>query len=302
LHGDVSSRNHDLVHPKKERILVKKAQLFKHFRTTAYIWVSLMLSAGVFTANADEPAMSPEQSGELYLPSDDAIADVETAINAARESNKLTLVVMGANWCHDSRGLASRLYQEPLKSLVEENYETVFVDVGFLEKGKDIINSLGPPVYYATPTVLIVDPVSRRLVNEKDRHRWADAFSISMEESVDYFQLMAQTDLTTLREEVIITDDLQTLLTEIDVFEQHQADRLYQAYAVLGPMLEAYKAGNKEAFSEEYWNSVRDFRYKVAHDVDALRAEARERVAAGENEIKLTYPEYPAFPWDKEGR
>ena len=121
-----------------------------------------------------------------------------------------------------------------------------------------------------------------------------------MEESVDYFQRMAQTDLTMLRGEVIITDDLQTLLTEIDVVEQHQADRLYQAYAVLGPMLEAYKAGNKEAFSEEYWNSGRDFRYKVAHDVDALRAEARERVAAGENKIRLNYPEYSAFPWDKE--
>jgi len=302
LHGNVSSRNHDLFHPKKDRILVKKAQLFKHFQTSAFIFLTLMLSTGLFTVNADEPTTHPEQSGELYLPSDNAMADVETAIGAARESNKLALIVMGANWCHDSRGLASRLYQEPLKSLVEENYVTVFVDVGFLEKGKDVISSLGPPVYYATPTVLIVDPVSRRLVNENDRHRWADAFSISMKESVEYFQRMAQTDLTTLREETVITDELQTLFTEIDVFELQQADRLYQAYAVLGPMLEAYKAGNKEVFSEEYWNGVRDFRYKVAHDVDTLRADARERVNAGENDIKLDYPGYPDFPWETDGQ
>jgi len=274
---------------------VKKNQLFKHFRTMVCIFVILGLSAGSFTLSASEATIPPEESGELYLPSDDAMADVTAAIDAARESNKLALVVMGANWCHDSRGLASRLNQEPLKTLVDENYETVFVDVGFLSKGKEVITRLGPPVYYATPTVLIVDPVSGRLVNALDRHRWADAFSISMEESVEYFQQMAGADLAALRNEQTIPASLQVLLTEIDAFEQRQADRLYKAYTILGPMLKAYKAGDKEAFSEDYWNEVRDFRYKVPADVDALRSEARDRIAAGELVIKLSYPEYPAF-------
>jgi len=285
-------------HSKKDRILVKKNQLFKHFRTMVCIFVILGLSAGSFTLSASEATIPPEESGELYLPSDDAMADVTAAIDAARESNKLALVVMGANWCHDSRGLASRLNQEPLKTLVDENYETVFVDVGFLSKGKEVITRLGPPVYYATPTVLIVDPVSGRLVNALDRHRWADAFSISMEESVEYFQQMAETDLTTLRNEQTIPADLQNLLIEIDAFERRQADRLYQAYTILGPMLEAYKAGDKEAFKDEYWNEIRDFRYKVPADVDTLRSRAQQRVAAGEQGIKLTYPAYPAFSWE----
>jgi hypothetical protein len=280
---------------------VKKTQLFKHFRTMVYIFMILGLSAGPFTVSASEATIPPEESGELYLPSDDAMADVTAAIQAAKENNKLTLVVMGANWCHDSRGLASRLNQEPLKTLVNENYETVFVDVGFLSKGKDVITSIGPPVYYATPTVLIVDPVSGQLVNALDRHRWADAFSISMEESVEYFQRMAEADLNALRNEQTIPEDLQNLLTEIDAFEQRQACRLYQAYTILGPMLEAYKAGDKEAFKDEYWNEIRDFRYKVPADVDALRAEAKERVAAGEGDIRLSYPKYPAFSWESEG-
>jgi len=277
---------------------VKKTQLFKHFRTMACIFMLLGLSAGTFTLSASEAITPAEESGELYLPSDDAMADVTAAIQAAKESNKLTLVVMGANWCHDSRGLASRLNQEPLKSLVDENYQTVFVDVGFLSKGKEVITSIGPPVYYATPTVLIIDPVSGQLVNALDRHRWADAFSISMEESVEYFQRMAETDLTALRNERIIPEDLQNLLTEIDAFEQRQADRLYQAYTILGPMLEAYKAGDKEAFKDEYWNEIRDFRYKVPADVDGLRAEVKKRTAAGEGQIDLAYPEYPAFSWE----
>jgi len=277
---------------------VKKAQLFKHFQSMTYIVAVLALSAAFLTANAAEPTTPPKESGKLYLPSSDAMADVETAMNTARKNNKLALVVMGANWCHDSRALASRLYREPLKSLVDEHYETVFVDVGFLDKGKDVISRLGPPVYYATPTVLIVDPISHRLVNEQDRHRWAEAYSISMEESVDYFQRMAKTDLMALREEETISDDLQNSLTKIDMFEQQQANRLYRAYAMLGPMLKAYKAGDKKAFSEKNWNEVRDFRYKVAHDVDVLRAQAHERSGSGDHEISLIYPEYPAFSWD----
>jgi hypothetical protein len=48
------------------------------------------------------------------------------------------------------------------------------------------------------------------------------------------------------------------------------------------------------------WNEVRDFRYQVPADLEALRAEAHARVATGETGIALTYPEYPAFSWELE--
>jgi len=209
------------------------------------------------------------------------MADVRNALSAARDSDKLVLVVMGANWCHDSRALASRLYLEPLNTLIDEHYETVFVDVGFLDKGKDVISSIGPPVYYATPTVLIMDPVSGRLVNADNRHQWGDAYNISMEESLEYFQLMV-------------------LLGEIDSFERLQADRIYDTYAVIGPLLKAYKAGEEPAHFEDYWNEVRDYRMQVPRDLDVLRAEALLRVSSGERDITLEYPEYPAFSWETE--
>jgi hypothetical protein len=46
--------------------------------------------------------------------------------------------MMGANWCHDSRALASRIYEEPLSTIINEHYETLFVDVGYLENGRHI--------------------------------------------------------------------------------------------------------------------------------------------------------------------
>jgi hypothetical protein len=236
--------------------------------------------------------------GRLYLPSGDALADVDAATASARDNNRLVLVVMGANWCHDSRALASRLQKEPLSSLVNKHYETVFVDVGHLDKGKDVVTRIGPPVYYATPTVLIVDPGSGRLINEQNRHQWAEANNISMEDSVEYFRLMAESEITDVGHDINPSPQLLQLLSDIDVFEQNQADRLYLAYQVLSPMLRAYEKGEKEKFSESTWNEVRDFRYRVPVDADSLRAEARRRVAAGETQINLDYPEYPAFSWE----
>ncbi len=276
-------------------------------RYLPYILLSLLLSAGLSNTSmvqasdevsANSPGSTAIRKGKLYLPSDDAIADLAAGFDTARDNNRLLLVVMGANWCHDSRALASRLFKEPLSTTINAHYEVLFVDVGYLEKGKDLIISLGIPVYYATPTVLIVDPVSGKVVNLQNRHQWANAATIGMEESADYFQQFANTDLAALRNEGEDNAELQALLVEIDAFEQIQADRLYQAYALLTPMLHAYKQGDKDAFSEDTWNEIRDYRYQVSADVEALRAKAHERTAAGETDIQLNYPVYHAFSWD----
>lgn len=273
------------------------------------VLVCLLLGSGLSVTSlvraSDDTSASSSvnpaiRKGKLYLPSDDAMADLAAGMNTARDNDRLLLVVMGANWCHDSRALASSLYKEPLSTTINSNYEVLFVDVGYLEKGREFIGSLGIPAYYATPTVLILDPVSGKVVNRQNRHQWANAATIGMEESVDYFQLFANTDLAALRNEQEPNAELQALLMEIDAFEQLQADRLYQAYAILTPMLHAYKQGDKDAFSEDTWNEVRDYRYQVSADVESLRAEAYERVAAGETDIQLNYPDYPAFSWDSQ--
>jgi hypothetical protein len=116
---------------------------------------------------------------------------------------------------------------------------------------------------------------------------------------VDYFGAMANKPPPLQASESAIPASLQELFNEIDAFEQAQADRLYAAYAVLGPMLRAYKDGDKAAFSEPHWNAVRDFRYRVPKDLETLRSEALERTSAGETGIQLNFPQYPAFPWEQ---
>ncbi len=267
------------------------------------LWLLLTvgLSVASETGTAGDSAAKETElpaiiSGRLYVPSANPMADLAARMVVAKENNNRLLIVLGANWCHDSRALASRLFTAPLDTLVNDNYETLFVDVGYLETGRDVITSLGIPVYYATPTVLIVDPVSGEVVNANDRHQWANAAGISMAASIDYFRQYE--DAAVAVSEGENNAYLQTLLDDIDAFEQLQADRLYQAYAVLGPMLKAYEEGDTETFPDDLWDEVRDYRYQVPADLDALRAEAREQVASGETGIELNYPVYPAFSWE----
>jgi thiol-disulfide isomerase/thioredoxin len=183
-----------------------------------------------------------DPDGRLYQPSVDPLADVQQALSRADDSDRLALVVLGANWCHDSRALASRLYRSPLAELIQENYELVFVDVGFYDKGREVLPQFGVANFYATPTVLIIDPSSGTLLNDEDRHIWSGAYSIDMESSVQYFEKWAANDsaVVTASEPT----QLQQLYVEIDQFEQQLAERVAAGYAVVGPMLEAYEAGN----------------------------------------------------------
>ena len=96
-------------------------------RSMSHLLLVTLLSAGLSAAGlvhasesapADDSAVSAEKSGELYLPADDAMASLTAALDAARNSNRLLLVMMGANWCHDSRALASRVYEEPLSIII----------------------------------------------------------------------------------------------------------------------------------------------------------------------------------------
>lgn len=271
-----------------------------------YTSLALLLSAGlpVTKTHASDDAATekteatPVESGNLFIPSEDSMADLKTGLDTAQKNNKLALVVLGANWCHDSRALAARLYKEPLSTVIKSHYEVIFIDVGYLEKGKDVISSLGIPVYYATPTVLIVEPASREVLNADNRNQWGNAYTISMKDSVDYFTQFSEAGGGSLQSDDEPDENLQKLLADIEAFEEVQAARLYEAYAVLTPMIKAYKGGDDKAFSEKIWNEVRDYRFKVSEDVVALRAEARARVADGETDIHLSYPVYQAFSWD----
>ena len=243
-----------------------------------------------------------DPDGRLYQPSVDPLADVQEALSRADDGDRLALVVLGANWCHDSRALASRLHQPPLAEVIQERYELVFVDVGYYDKGRAVVQQFGVAHFYATPTVLIIDPSSGALVNDEDRHIWSNAYNVDMPSSVQYFEKWAANDsvVESVADPVADSVQLRQLYAEIDQFEQQQAERVAAGYAVVGPMLEAYEAGNAPEDFDASWDELRDFRMAIPDDVRELRDEALRRVAEGEEDIQLVFPEYPLLSWESE--
>jgi len=261
------------------------------------LWCNAAAAATPQEQPPGEPP-SDEETGRLYYPSQNSLRDVEHLLQRAGARGKLALVVLGANWCHDSRALASRIHQSPLEEVIKARYEVGFVDVGFLDGGRDVAEKLGVPLYYATPTVLIVDPVRGRLINRHDRHQWSAAERISMEDSVTYFEEMAS-DQMRLPGPATGAERAR-LDVEIDQFEQKMAGKVERGYQRVGPMLRAYKEGGDVPSSFEHdWEEVYQYRTGIPAEIELLRAQAAERLESGESPVELVFPAIEKYSWEQ---
>jgi thioredoxin-like negative regulator of GroEL len=121
-----------------------------------------------------------------------AQADVDAALLRAKANASLVLIVMGANWCHDSTGLADLFATPRFAAMLKERYELVYVDVGAPQMGEgrnlDIAKRFGIKKIKGTPTVMIVS-ADGELLNKKDAPTWRNAASRNAD---DVFRAFAE--------------------------------------------------------------------------------------------------------------
>jgi hypothetical protein len=126
-----------------------------------------------------------------YVADRDAQADVESALASAKASGKAVLIIMGANWCHDSIGLAGWLDTPRFMVMMRDRYETVYVDVGTPQTGKgrnlEIAKRFGIKKVRNTPLVMLVSADGKLLNDRKDAVSWRNAASRSEDEVYRYF-------------------------------------------------------------------------------------------------------------------
>lgn len=119
------------------------------------------------------------------------MAEVNSALSLAAQNDTRLLLVMGANWCHDSRALAGWLGTERFAALVDEHYELVFVNIGMPQTGDGhnlaIARHFGVEEVAGTPNLLVVTPEGLS-VNGDTATTWRDAASRS--EDAIYDELM----------------------------------------------------------------------------------------------------------------
>ncbi len=238
----------------------------------------------------------------IFTPTTDISTQVEQTLVTAKAQNKQALFVLGAQWCHDSKGLAQKFSTPQMQKTLQDNYQVLFIDVGYLEKGFDVVKQFELPVYYGTPTVMVVDPNSAKILNRQTMQKWLSADKVSLAEYVEYFDSFAASNevAVEVEVEVEVSQPMQTYLNKINSFENQQAQRLKAAYGIIGPLLQQYMESDNKKSSDEFsdkWEQVHDLRYRIQDDIQDLITQAKTNVAAGSS-APLTLPTYPAFTWE----
>lgn len=152
----------------------------------------LPLLAASLAACATVTSDPAHPEAPLYAPEADASSDVDGALVRAAVSGKRVLLVMGANWCHDSRALAGWLESPRFAALTDAHYEVVYVDVGVPQTGEgrnlDIARRFGLDEFPGTPALLVLT-AEGRAVNLDTAASWRNAASRS--EDAIYTELEA---------------------------------------------------------------------------------------------------------------
>ncbi|MEL6530604.1 MAG: thioredoxin family protein [Pseudomonadota bacterium] len=159
---------------------------------------ALLLVGGVAiakTVTGGHSAGHDYPEARSYAVSDDAMGDVDAALASASQSDKRVLLVMGANWCHDSRALAGWLATDRFKALIAEEYELVFVNVGTPQSegdghNLDVAQRFGVDDLPGTPNVLVLTPEGE-LLNADTATTWRDAASRGEDAIYDELAMLA---------------------------------------------------------------------------------------------------------------
>ena len=131
-------------------------------------------------AEIDHPEARP------FEPAADAAAAVDAALARALAADKRVILVLGGNWCHDSRGLAGWFVQPRFAAMLAPKYEIVYVDVGHRDRNLAIARRYGIEEIKGTPTVLVLSP-SGELLNRRSAPKWRNAASRGKDDIFAYF-------------------------------------------------------------------------------------------------------------------
>jgi len=244
------------------------------------------------------PLLVASKTDMKYKGSYKPITDPDTYISnefaAAQKENKRLVFVLGGNWCHDSRSLARKLDQDDLSQFIERNYRLSLIDIGYLEQGFEFLANADMQTFYATPTVLIFDPVTGQHINKSDMHIWGSAAKINLTDTYKYFdKYISKLETTTPNS---LTKTQQQSIEKLEQFRLAQEQRIRSGYLVIGPLLKRYNAKDKDKNFDSYWGALATLRRKLPKDLKRLREQILEN--SDQKPESITLPEYAALPWE----
>lgn len=132
----------------------------KHLVFTLAATLMTTLALGCTSVTAAQPVLAVDHpEANLFDETRDAKADLEAALAQGVAEDKVTLVAMGANWCHDSRALAGWFTKdEEFVTLLEDEFVVTYIDVAQKNRNIDIAQRFGYNEIVGTPTLFMVAP------------------------------------------------------------------------------------------------------------------------------------------------
>ncbi|RTE86617.1 MULTISPECIES: thioredoxin family protein [Gammaproteobacteria] len=205
-----------------------------------------------------------------------SMQQLHEAREAAINSSKPMLLVLGAEWCHDSQALAQAFSRPDFHQQLNQNYQVLSVDVGYLEAGYGITQTFGLPTFYGTPTVLIVDPNTSTILNKIDFQQWTSAAAKADEDYESYF---IEKNFPVYQPSNINPETLQRILA----FEAEQAERVMHGFQIVGPLLRQYIESDRQDRDEflAAWNELSPFRNEIPRMLEqAIQTQSIEPLKA----------------------
>jgi thiol-disulfide isomerase/thioredoxin len=137
------------------------------------------------------------QAKIAYYPEDaDAGKVLDTALASAKTDGKLAVIVFGADWCHDSQGLARVLTSDAFKAEFGARFTVTFIDVGTPQIGQgrnlDLAKRFGIKRLEGTPAMVVISTKGKRLNSKTDAVSWRNADSRPAEAIFGWFRKVAE--------------------------------------------------------------------------------------------------------------
>lgn len=139
-----------------------------------------------FAAATATAADHPEARPFDPAPSIIAQEAVDETLAEAALTGKHAMIVMGADWCHDSRALAGWFETPRFQAMLSENYVVRYVDVAQKDRNIDVAQRFGLDNIVGTPTIIITNSQGE-VLNLDTAPTWRNAASRSEDEIYDYF-------------------------------------------------------------------------------------------------------------------
>lgn len=124
------------------------------FKRAALLCVALPLA--VQAAQAQGRVIYPDPSV--------ANTEIHEALARAKAQHKRVILDFGGNWCGDCKVLDIYFHDPANKSLLEENFELVDVNIGRYDANQDIADRYGIPLKRGVPALVVLSPEGKVLL------------------------------------------------------------------------------------------------------------------------------------------